>query len=386
MPTPNSSSSASEALLRGRRRRGRSGCPAPRAEGRVPAPPPPGAAPSDGDEADHRPPHDRAGDPRPETALPAGRVDRPAEEGDAERVDAVAEDARAAPARASAPRAPRRDATVSAPTPRLRRTVSGTSSRPDMASTNAMPLNSTARLAVAPDGAIASSLTAPRRALVAVARDDEERRSRSAIASPITVVMWNRMYVERSKPWPISADEPERDARSRRARSTSGTTAATTAPNTSTRITSAAGKAEVELARLQVVGEDLVEVTIGAALAGDRHVEVASVGGRDDLRSAGRRPPRSRPMRPTGISGRATVFRDEGRVAALVRAARVVDDAGGAYLAEHVRRPCGGTRPGRRSGSRSGRGSARSTYSSCGSRGNVPARSARSRARTPGWR
>ncbi len=46
-----------------------------------------------GDEADHRPPHHGAGDPRPETAFPACRVDRPAEEGDAERVDPIAEDA-----------------------------------------------------------------------------------------------------------------------------------------------------------------------------------------------------------------------------------------------------------------------------------------------------
>ena len=50
---------------------------------------------------------------------------------------------------------------------------SGTSNIPDMASTNARPLKSTARPAVAPDPAIASS-SERRAALLAVARDDEE--------------------------------------------------------------------------------------------------------------------------------------------------------------------------------------------------------------------
>ena len=53
------------------------------------------------------------------------------------------------------------NATAIALTPSARSTVSGTSSRPDMASMKAMPLNTTARLAVAPDIAIASSLTRP---------------------------------------------------------------------------------------------------------------------------------------------------------------------------------------------------------------------------------
>ena len=48
-----------------------------------------------------------------------------------------------------------------APAARLRMIVLGTSSRPTMASVNAMPLNSTARLAVAPTTAIASSRSRP---------------------------------------------------------------------------------------------------------------------------------------------------------------------------------------------------------------------------------
>ncbi len=53
--------------------------------------------------------------------------------------------------------------------------VSGTRSMPDIASTKAMPLKSTARLAVAPGAAIASTFSRPRAALLAEARDDEER-------------------------------------------------------------------------------------------------------------------------------------------------------------------------------------------------------------------
>ena len=48
-----------------------------------------------------------------------------------------------------------------APAARLRMIVLGTSSSPTMASVNAMPLNSTARLAVAPTAAIASSRSRP---------------------------------------------------------------------------------------------------------------------------------------------------------------------------------------------------------------------------------
>ena len=40
-----------------------------------------------GDEADHRPPHHGASDPRPEAALATGRLDGPPEERDAKRVD-----------------------------------------------------------------------------------------------------------------------------------------------------------------------------------------------------------------------------------------------------------------------------------------------------------
>ena len=50
-----------------------------------------------------------------------------------------------------------------------------TSSRPVIASTNALPLKRTARFAVAPAAAIASRLLAPARALLAKARHDEER-------------------------------------------------------------------------------------------------------------------------------------------------------------------------------------------------------------------
>ena len=48
--------------------------------------------------------------------------------------------------------------------PRLRRIVSGTITIPSSASTNAIPLKSTARLAVAPAAAIASILSRPARA------------------------------------------------------------------------------------------------------------------------------------------------------------------------------------------------------------------------------
>ena len=62
-----------------------------------------------------------------------------------------------------------------APSARLRRTVSGTSSIPHIASTKAMPLKSTARLAVAPEATIASIFSSPRAALFPEAREDEER-------------------------------------------------------------------------------------------------------------------------------------------------------------------------------------------------------------------
>ena len=51
----------------------------------------------------------------------------------------------------------------------------GTSSIPNIATTNTVPLNSTARLAVAPDASIAPSSSRPLAPLLAVARDDEER-------------------------------------------------------------------------------------------------------------------------------------------------------------------------------------------------------------------
>ena len=50
-----------------------------------------------------------------------------------------------------------------APVARLRRIVSGTSTIPSIASTNAVPLNSTARQAVDPTVAIASSFSLPKR-------------------------------------------------------------------------------------------------------------------------------------------------------------------------------------------------------------------------------
>ena len=48
-----------------------------------------------------------------------------------------------------------------APAARLRKIVLGTSTSPNIASTNVMPLKSTARLAVAPVAAIASSCSRP---------------------------------------------------------------------------------------------------------------------------------------------------------------------------------------------------------------------------------
>ena len=62
-----------------------------------------------------------------------------------------------------------------APVARLRKIVLGTSSSPNIARTKASPLKSTARLAVAPATAIASSFSRPRRALLAEAREDEQR-------------------------------------------------------------------------------------------------------------------------------------------------------------------------------------------------------------------
>ena len=51
--------------------------------------------------------------------------------------------------------------TMIAPTARLRRMVSGTSTMPTMAKTNARPLNPTARLAVAPAVPMASATSRP---------------------------------------------------------------------------------------------------------------------------------------------------------------------------------------------------------------------------------
>ena len=51
----------------------------------------------------------------------------------------------------------------------------GTSSIPNSATTNVVPLKSTARLAVAPASRIASSFAVPARPLLAVARDHEQR-------------------------------------------------------------------------------------------------------------------------------------------------------------------------------------------------------------------
>ena len=51
----------------------------------------------------------------------------------------------------------------------------GTSSIPNMATTKTLPLKSTARLAVAPDASIAASSSLPCAALLPVAGDDEER-------------------------------------------------------------------------------------------------------------------------------------------------------------------------------------------------------------------
>ena len=65
--------------------------------------------------------------------------------------------------------------TAIAPTARLFITFEGTSSIPISAITNIEPLKSTARLAVAPAAAIASSSTRPSAALLPVARDDEQR-------------------------------------------------------------------------------------------------------------------------------------------------------------------------------------------------------------------
>ena len=62
-----------------------------------------------------------------------------------------------------------------APVARLRRIVSGTSTIPNIASTNARPLKTTARLAVRRDDVDRGEMLATLRALLAEARDHEQR-------------------------------------------------------------------------------------------------------------------------------------------------------------------------------------------------------------------
>ena len=168
-----------------------------------------------------------------------------------------------------------------------------------MASMNAMPLNRTARLAVAPEAAMASSSVRPPGPLVAVARDDEERvvggdrepHHRGHVEDvrrEIEPLADQRRQRERDDDRE-DGDHERHDCRDHRAEHEHEDH-------------ERCRDAEVELSRLEVVGEDLIEVTVGAALAGDRHVEGAAVGRRHDLRSAWPALSSQSPLRPIGIT------------------------------------------------------------------------------------
>ena len=192
-----------------------------------------------------------------------------------------------------------------------------------------------------------------------------------------------RMYVERSRPWPIRADRASAITIEKTA-ITSGTTAATTAPNTSTRITSAAGDAEIELSVFRSSARTCSRSR--SALHSPVIVTSKAPPSAAATTSISRPAPSSQsPMRPTGITvaRRFSETRDASPLSYVLRALWTTPVARTSPSTSSTLR--------RNSSWSTVRLAERTrisseTYSRPVDHVERASRSARSRARTPGWR
>ncbi len=151
----------------------------------------------------------------------------------------------------------------------------GTSSIPNIATTKTVPLKSTARLAVAPEASIASELAAAVTALLAVARDDEQR-----VVDPEREPHAGEHVHEEDRELELLGEDraqPERDEdrdERHQQRDQAGDDGAEHEQEDDQR----GGKAELELALLEVLLREEVEVVVERLLAGDRDGERVVLG------------------------------------------------------------------------------------------------------------
>ena len=158
--------------------------------------------------------------------------------------------------------------------------MSGTSTIPTIASTNAEPLNSTARLAVAPTVAIASSFSRPWRRSSRIAGDDEERVvDPEREAHPRDHVHHEDREVERLAD---ERREPERDddrdERDEHRHQPRDDRAEDEEQHDQRR-----RQPELELSLLEVLLREHREVPVRRELAGDRRLEPVACGRVDGL-------------------------------------------------------------------------------------------------------
>ena len=179
-----------------------------------------------------------------------------------------------------------------APVARLRMIVFGTSSRPVIARTNAAPLKSTARLAVAPGGLDGVQLLASLCTLLPKAAEDEEASSRSRARAPFRRSC-SSTKTESSNTWPTIAVSASATTIERSA-STSGMTPATTVPKTSSRTISAAGAPKKSSPFCRSSSESVAEVLVDRELSRHRRLDVRLL-----VEALG--PPSTRLRRPSSL-------------------------------------------------------------------------------------
>ena len=146
----------------------------------------------------------------------------------------------------------------------------GTSSIPNIATTNTVPQKRTARLAVAPEAAIAPCSLLPLAALLAVARDDEQR-----VVDPEREAHPREHVHEEDRELELLGEEgaePERDD-DRDDRHQQRHEPGDNRPEDEEEDDERRREAELELAVLQVLLRQEVEVVVERLRAGHRHDE-----------------------------------------------------------------------------------------------------------------
>ena len=281
------------------------------------------------DEAHDRSAHDRLGDPRPDTPLPAGGVDDTAEEGEAERVDAIAEE----------PEQRRHESQGGEHRDEPDGQCADTEASKNGVGDEQHPRHGEHERETAEEHGTARGrarardrveLGALRRALLAVARDDEEAVVRGDRKPH------DRGHLEQEdgqvEDLAEESRKPEGDG-DREERDDEGDNGRDDRPEDEHENDECGRQAEVQLAGLEILVQDPVQIHIAAALARDGRVELSTVSGGDD---------RDQPFRPCFAvldeahwkQSRAPILRHEARVTALVVAGSVVDDTGRADLPE----------------------------------------------------